>query len=360
MKNEIVKIDHAEYGLEESKAKEIEALFRPMLAKMTELEKEYNSVIRMKPSEATCTKAHDLRLKYVKIRTGTAVIHKVTKEFYLRGGKFVDGWKNAQLFASQGLEGKLMQIEQHFENLEKERKEKLQESRSAELEPYGQSGEFVDLGSMDDTVWNNYFSGVKLAFDQQQKAEKKAKEDEEARLKVQAEQRERMRLENERLRKEKEAELKRANAERKVKDERFIVRKKILTDMGFKYDSGSTYNFTLKDVWSCYMEQIFDPSDKEFESYIDAIRKAIKDHEERAKQEAKLALEREAKEKLEAELRKKEEAEEKARIEAEEKAKAMKPRDDLMKILDGHSEEGAIPSEHFNKVIDLILDYFKD
>jgi len=45
MKNEIVKIKASDYGLEESKAAEIESMFLPMLAKMRELEKLNNYII---------------------------------------------------------------------------------------------------------------------------------------------------------------------------------------------------------------------------------------------------------------------------------------------------------------------------
>ena len=99
--NSIVKINPADYGLTETKAKEIEAMFKPMLQKMVELEEEYNEVVKLEINKDTCTKAKELRLKYVKVRTGTASIHKELKAFYLNGGRFVDGWKNAQLFASQ-------------------------------------------------------------------------------------------------------------------------------------------------------------------------------------------------------------------------------------------------------------------
>jgi hypothetical protein len=40
----IVKLDPKQYGLTETKAKEIEAMFAPMLTKMVELETEFNEV----------------------------------------------------------------------------------------------------------------------------------------------------------------------------------------------------------------------------------------------------------------------------------------------------------------------------
>ena len=43
--SELVKINASEYGLEEIKAQQIEAQFKPMLEKMSALERGYNEVI---------------------------------------------------------------------------------------------------------------------------------------------------------------------------------------------------------------------------------------------------------------------------------------------------------------------------
>ena len=214
--NEIVKINPADYGLEESKAREIEALFTPMLAKMTELEKEYNEVVSLKITPETALKAKELRLKYVRVRTGTAEIHKGAKAFYLAGGRFVDGWKNAQLFASEGIEAKLMDIEKHQENQEKERIQKLHDSRLALLRPYIEDDIMAaaGIGRMDEDVWKNYLLGVKVAFEQRKEAERKAEEDRIAAEKAEAAERERIRLDNIRLQKEAEEREKQISAER--------------------------------------------------------------------------------------------------------------------------------------------------
>ena len=63
-----VKINPADFGIEESKAKQIQEQFQPMLDKMVELEKEANEVFKMPISKASA-KAKEVRLKYVKVRT---------------------------------------------------------------------------------------------------------------------------------------------------------------------------------------------------------------------------------------------------------------------------------------------------
>jgi colicin import membrane protein len=224
----LVKIKASDYGLEESKAKEIEALFLPMLAKMSELENEYNDILKEEINPETCQRAKDLRSCYVKTRTGTAEIHKKAKEFYLNGGRFVDGWKNAQLFASGEKEKTLKAIEDHFENLEWERVKKLREERVELLKPYTDI-EPLALGNMEQSVFDNYLTGVKLAHEQKIAAEKKAEEDRIAKEKADADARETQRLENIRLKAEVEEKERLAEIERK-KNEKIIAAQKAKAD----------------------------------------------------------------------------------------------------------------------------------
>lgn len=233
MENQLVKIDPKEYGLEENKAADISAQFKPMLDKMVELEKEYNEVIKLPIEDPkTAVTAKSLRLKYVKVRTGTAEIHKAQKAFYLAGGRFVDGWKNAQLFASEGIEKKLEEIENYAANLEKERIAKLQLERENELSVYEvENVEMLQLGLMTDAVWSNFLAGTKANHEAKLKAEADrieaerliAEQKEKERIAYEAEQ-ERIRKENEALkaeaeRKEKELQKERDEAAKKLADE---------------------------------------------------------------------------------------------------------------------------------------------
>jgi len=180
----IVKINPSEYGLTETKAKEIEKMFSPMLAKMVELEAEFNEISKLEPNKESCSKARELRLKYVKVRTGTAEIHKGLKQFYLQGGRFVDGWKNAQLMASQGIEEKLSTIENHYENLEKERIARLQEKRAEEISKYEVDYIPDNLGEMPEDVWNNFLLGTRTNYEAQKEAEKKAEEERQEQIRL--------------------------------------------------------------------------------------------------------------------------------------------------------------------------------
>ena len=175
--NEIVKVEPLEYGLEESKAQQVSDMFKPMLDKMVALEDEYNGIVNLDISVDTCRRAKELRLKYVKVRTGTAEIHKGLKDFYLKGGRFVDAWKNAQLAASQGKENKLIEIEGYYENIEKEKIKKIAEERTNILSQYNFESIPENIGMMKDDIWSNFLSGIKTSYELEKAAEEKADKD---------------------------------------------------------------------------------------------------------------------------------------------------------------------------------------
>jgi len=226
MKTAIVKINPADYGLEESKARLIEQAFKPMIDKMVELEKEFNQIIKLPITSEACSQAHELRLKYVKVRTGTAAIHQKVKAEFRAGGLFVDGWKNTQLYASHGLEDKLKVIEDHYKNIERNRIAKLQEERATALNPYDPGFTPESLGEMQDEIWNNYFNGVKLAFEQRQAAEQKAEEERIARQKAEEDERKRIREENERLKEEAAEREQLEEIDRKKREKADVARKR--------------------------------------------------------------------------------------------------------------------------------------
>lgn len=221
----IIKIDHKEYGLTETKAKEVSELFVPMLKKMEALEVEYNQLLDIPMSEEKTKQAKELRLKYVKVRTGTAAIHKELKSFYLQGGRFVDGWKNAQQMASQGIEKKLAEVENHYKIIEQNRIKEIADSRTKILNDLGYQSIPNNIGEMEDDMFNAVVDGVKLQRKQAAEAAEAAKIEaerlkKEAEEKAKADEAERKRIlkENEALKKQKQAEeKKRLEAEKEKK-----------------------------------------------------------------------------------------------------------------------------------------------
>lgn len=272
---QLIKIDAKEFGIEESKAKQISEQFTPMLDKMVELEKEANNIFSLDIENIETGKlAKEVRLKYVKVRTGTAEIHKQQKAFYLSAGRFVDGWKNAQIFASQGIEEKLETIENHFKNKEIERLKELQNNRLELITPFLENTIGLDLSSMTEEIFNNFLLGSKTNFE----------------LKLENE-----RLENERIENERLAEIER---QKYIQEENERLKK----------EAEEKEKALKKERAEALAKQkaIQDEADK-------------KAREEKAKQDAILKSEQESKAKLEAELKAKQlaEAEEIGRRNAE-------------------------------------------
>lgn len=333
---ELVTLDHKEFGIQENKAKEIASQFKPMLSKMEELENEYNEVVSLpvdKPESAK--KAKELRLKYVKVRTGTAKIHKEQKDFYLAGGRYVDGWKNAQIFASQGKEEALMAIEKHQENLEKERLNNLQLDRAGKLSQYIEDAGERDLSGMDEDVWNAYFETKKQAYLDQIEAEKKA---------------EQQRIENERLN---EIERKREreiapylefvgdtssdlrNMDDKDYGSLIINLKKAKAEHDKEQEEIRKENARLKKEREASKAKAKkEREDREAKEKQQQLAREKKEAEAKAEHEAQLKKEREAREKLEAEAKSRKDAEEKAKLEAKKKEQFELGKGDADKVND--------------------------
>lgn len=196
--NEMQVFKPEEYNLDVSQANEISEAFRPKLIEMNQLIPEYTELIKQETTPETAKQAKELRLKLVKIRTGTDKIHKEQKEKYLKPGKFVDAWRTAQQFASEEMESELAAKEKHFERLEEIRKDNLNKERQEVLKRLGVTNVSVmRYGDLPNDVWEKYLEGEKISIEAAKEASK-AKELEAA------EAAERLKEENERLRKESE------------------------------------------------------------------------------------------------------------------------------------------------------------
>lgn len=226
MKNqELIIVNPVEFGLEKTEAQKIEAVFTPMIEAMVKLENEYNEIIALPIDNGTTEKARELRLKYVKVRTGTKEIHEKAKAYYLAGGRFVDAWKNAQLFSAQGKEAELEKIEKHFELIEQAKKDKIIAERELELSKYVEDITLYNFKDMSDEVFEKLIGTVKIAFEAQQEAIRKAEEDRIAKAKTDAEEQERIRIENIKLKAEAEAREKELAEERAEQEKKLEAEK---------------------------------------------------------------------------------------------------------------------------------------
>jgi hypothetical protein len=230
MTTEIVKIDPKNFGLEESKAQKMREGLNPILAEREVLAAQYAEVVTMELNDTTLKLARELRLKIRDNRTkGIEAWHKVNKEFYLRGGQFVDAIKKAEVFENERMESNLMEIEKHFENLEKKRLDDLHNERLEKVRPYVDDVTGLDFRTMPEDVFEPYLASKIKAHNDRIEAERlEAERIESERLaeierqKQLAIEAEKARIENEKLqaqlKKEREAKEK-AEAELKAKQE---------------------------------------------------------------------------------------------------------------------------------------------
>jgi len=227
METNLIKVNAAEYGLEENKAREIESAYAPMIVMLTEMEVEFNKVVSSEITKDLIPKAKRLRLDIAKVRINADKIRKTAKDEYLRAGNAIQGVYNTLLYAVKSKEDKLQEIEDYFENIEKERREKLQSERVAELSKFMDESELAyvpsNLCDMQENVWINYIAGAKLNFETKKAAEKaaelariEAERQEAERIRLEAIEQQRIKAENERLKKEAEEAEKKAEAERKA------------------------------------------------------------------------------------------------------------------------------------------------
>lgn len=216
METTIIKIDPAEFGLENDKAVEVESAFAPVIIERDALLEVYQNILTSEMSEQLTQDAHQLRLKLVKVRTSTDKVHRVQKAFYLAGGRFVDAWKTRNNTVIEQMEEKLSEIENYYVNLENERIEKLRVTRLTLLSEVSDTPELFQVELMTDVAFNSLLEGQKLAKQARIAAEKKAEEDRLAAIEAERIENERIRKENERLQAEAEAKEKQIDTERKA------------------------------------------------------------------------------------------------------------------------------------------------
>jgi len=306
MKTEIAKLNPAEYGLKETEVQPIENAFMPKIIEREALMEIYKSLITQELTPELCIQAKSLRLKFVKVRTGIADVHRTQKAYFLAAGRYVDAWKNKETLPGEQAEEVLENIEKHFENLERERKNKLRDERLAELSKYDIDGSLMLLGEMKEEVWVNFLAGARLQHEQKKEAERKAEEERLAAIEAERKRREEIRVENERLKKEREAlEIAQAAERKKLEAEKARAEK------------------ARKEAEAKMLAQAKADREK-----IDAARA------EKERAEAELRQKREDEDRARKEAEARAIAEEKARI-AEEKRKAMAPdKDKLLAFAD--------------------------
>ena len=175
--NELMTIEKELEVLDESKAKQIESVFAPMVDMLKEFEGQYEQVMQEEQSPEKCTKAKRLRLDIAKVRIEADKVRKAQKEEYLRAGNAIQGVYNILKYAVVEKEDKLKEVETYYERIEQEKIKARQAERENELAKYEVDGSQIDLGNMADDVWANFLAGSKANYEAKIEAERKAEEE---------------------------------------------------------------------------------------------------------------------------------------------------------------------------------------
>lgn len=229
----LVLVNPQEFGIEEAKATELVGNLPQIQNERSVLENQYNEILTMDiESPETSKVAREIRLKIRDNRTkGIAIWHKTTKDVFLRAGQYLDAVKRREEAINERMESTLEEIEKHFENKEKARKQALKEARLIELENYKEFVPFgIDLAELPEEEYQKVFNGAKMQYNAKIEAERiEAEKLEQERIetekriaeekRIEAERIEAQRIENERLKAEAEKariEAEKLEAERKA------------------------------------------------------------------------------------------------------------------------------------------------
>ena len=264
----------SEGGLELTEAEVIKQSYLPYFEQMSQVKKESAKIDFDNPSEIDEKIARDLRLRTVRIRTGSEEVKTQRKNIHqLKANLEQSAW-NLIRDTCKLDEERFAQVEKAREIKKANEIAEKRISRINELQPYADFVPMgIDLGAMSDEDYGKLKAGAIAQAEAKRIADIEAEKQRIAAEKAKADEDARIRAENERLQKEKDA------AEAKAKKEREALEKKLAAE----------------------------------KAKADAAKKEA---------DAKLQAERESREKLEREAKAKADAEAKAKRDADEKAAA--------------------------------------
>lgn len=288
-----------ESGLQPIEAETIKTSYAPYFGQLAEIKEASAKINFENPTDIDEKIARELRLKLVKVRTGSEIVKDERKRIHLLKSNAEQAAWN--LIKANCLidEERFMQVEKKRELAEKARKESLKSERIEILQPYKDfvQFEFIDLGAMSEEAFSNLLNGAKLSLESKLAADKKAEEERLSAIEKERIRQEEMQKENARLKAEAEAKEKALAIER----EKVAAEKRIAAEKAAK-----------------------ERSEVEAKAKLEREAAEKKAAADRKVQEAKLLAEKQKADLLAAELKKKQDAELKAKAEAEAKEKAEK------------------------------------
>jgi hypothetical protein len=166
-----------EYGIEAKKAANLLGNLPQLKTERLEYERQFNEVIRLDiDAPDTPKRAKELRLKIKENRTkGIMVWHKHTKDYFLKGGQFVDAIKRKEEAINVKMEYDLEQIENYQEYKKQKEQDELRQKRLKEMQPYlNEIGNTptIDFGLISEEEYQSHYEFVKFKYEQKIQKEK--------------------------------------------------------------------------------------------------------------------------------------------------------------------------------------------
>lgn len=175
-----------QYGIEPAKVEGMVGNLPQIQAERKVLAEQYNEILKLDiENPETAKRAREIRLKIRDNRTkGLAVWHKTTKEYFLKGGQFVDAIKRKEEAENVRMEEQLESIER-YELIKKEQERiRIREERGNLIAPYKKHvPSQLDLATMEEQEFNNLLKMVKTAHESE---EREREEQERQRMKEEA------------------------------------------------------------------------------------------------------------------------------------------------------------------------------
>ena len=182
MKKELVKAQ--DYGIEAKQEQELLGNLPQIKKERDALELQYSEVIKMDIENPESWKiARELRMLIQKNRTqGINVWHKNAKDFFLKGGQFVDAIKRKEVEVNERMESNLLEIEK-FEEVQKQKEiKRLNDLRISEIDAFKEFVPFgINLGEMQEDDYQKLLQGAKMQFEAEQE---RLRKEEEERLRI--------------------------------------------------------------------------------------------------------------------------------------------------------------------------------
>lgn len=166
-----------ESGLQLTEAETIKQSYLPFFDQLAEIKEQALKIDFENPKEIDETIARELRLKTVKIRTGSEIIKDEQKRMDLLRANLKQSTWNLIRDTCKMDEEKYMQVEKKREIEEKKRRAELKITRDSELAKYGVDTSFYQLGEMPDDVYRTLLENTEIAYNQKKEMEAKLEAD---------------------------------------------------------------------------------------------------------------------------------------------------------------------------------------